>query len=229
MKIKKRVQKLIALALALITLSNCVAVAFASERTLPEVPEFTLDSLMQPFESCVSVNDDGIFEIDSIAFNEVLAENGASILVFIPPAAGIETVDDIRIAMTEGVASVNASIIDEELVFVDSDTLIDASDDSYYLQGGSTYSTVHWWGVTHYKSTTAANAWVRELNKTANIGGSMGTIVGAAFGIWCGLAISLSAAYLRSLASDVSYYNSISTNGIVAKIYWILAYKIRTQ
>ena len=229
MKIKKRVQKLIALALALITLSNCVAVAFASGENPADQIGVNLNRLMQPLEACVSVNEDGIFEIDNVAFSEALEITGNALLAVIREEAGIVTIDDLHNAITEGVASVNASITNEDLVFVDSDTLVDASDDSYYLQGGSTYSTVHWWGVTHYKSTTAANTWVRKLCQAANMGGMMGAIVGTTFGVWCGLAITITSSYLNRLATDVSYYNSTSPNGIVAKIYWILAYKIRAQ
>lgn len=59
-----------------------------------------------------------------------------------------------------GIESVNEELDNGELVMLSDGTMVEGDDDSFYLQGGSTYDKTYWWGKRRYKSTAAANKWV---------------------------------------------------------------------
>jgi len=54
-------------------------------------------------------------------------------------------------------------------------------------------------------------------------------VAGAVLGGVGAVPSGIASAYCWYLASDVSYYNSLSSRGIVADITWVYAYKMRTQ
>lgn len=129
-----------------------------------------------------------------------------------------------------GIEIVNEELDNGELVMLSDGTMVEGDDDSFYLQGGSTYDKTYWWGKRRYKSTAAANKWVRDLNKTAAIEGGAGAIGGTVFGNIPIVVGSFCCAYCWCLATDVAYYNSLSNRGIKADIPWALVgYKVRKQ
>ncbi len=125
-----------------------------------------------------------------------------------------------------GIESVNEELDDGELKMLSDGTMVESEDDSFYLQGGSTYDQTYWWGKRRYKSTAAANQWVRNLNRTAAGEAAAAVIFGGAPRVVGGLC----SAYCWYLASDVAYYNGLSNRGIKADIPWsLVGYKIRKQ
>lgn len=129
-----------------------------------------------------------------------------------------------------GIESVNEELDNGELVMLSDGTMVEGYDDSFYLQGGSTYDKTYWWGKRRYMSTAAANKWVRNLNRTAAIAGGAGAVGGVIFGGVPIVTGGLGSAYCWHLATDVAYYNGLSNRGIKADIPWALVgYKVRKQ
>lgn len=140
------------------------------------------------------------------------------------------TQDDIYAVFVNGISTVNEQLSDDELTMLSDGVMIDSDDDSFYLQGGSTYDKTYWWGKKRYKSTAAANKWVRQLNKTAAAEGGVGVIAGAVLGVVPGVVGGIGCWYCWSLAADVDYYNGLSKRGIVASIPWaMVGYSVKKQ
>lgn len=139
------------------------------------------------------------------------------------------TAEEFSQMMIDGINSVNVELQEGNLEILDGGTIIDSDDDTYYLQGGSTYDVTHWWGKTRYMSTAAANTWAYEMNKAAAVNAGAAVIAGAALGGVGGVPNGLASAYAWYFANDITYYNSLSNRGIVADITWVLAYSMDTQ
>lgn len=137
--------------------------------------------------------------------------------------------ENIYNGIINSVENVNDQITDGELEVLDKGTIVDASDDSYYLQGGSTYDVSHWWGKTRYKSTYDAKKWAHELNSLAAYETGVGSIGAAIFGPSFVVLGGLSVGYAWKLAEDISYYNGLSKRGIKVDICYWFVYSISKQ
>lgn len=107
--------------------------------------------------------------------------------------------------------------------------MIETNDDSFYLQGGSTFDKYHWWGIARWKSTSDANTWVYELNKAGIGNAAYSVALGVLFGGVGALPNGLTSAYFLALANEVNYVNSRTSRGIVAHINWALIYDVFGQ
>lgn len=188
-----------------------------------------VNEIIQNFEENIDVNENGFYEVELTAVKENFADMNPTDLNEAFRQTGLNSTNEIVSTFMSGVESVNSQIADGDLIFIDNDNLIDPEDDNYYLQGGSTYDISHWWGRTRYKSTYYANKWANDLNKCAAANAGVAVVAGAVFGGVGAVPNGIASAYCWYLASDVSYYNSLSSRGIVAEITWVYAYKMRTQ
>lgn len=140
------------------------------------------------------------------------------------------TVEDMYDCFVENLEETNDNLEEGELTMLSDGTMIDSDDDAFYLQGGSTKDITKWWGKKRYKSTDAANKWVRDLNRVAAAEGGIGVIAGATLGVVPGIIGGVSCWYCWDLATSVSYVNSKTTRGIVANIPWVLVgYSVEKQ
>jgi hypothetical protein len=187
------------------------------------------NEIIQNFEENINLNEDGFYEVELTAVREDFADMNPTDLNEAFRQTGMNSTNEIVSTFMSGVESVNSQIADGDLVFIDNENLIDAEDDNYYLQGGSTYDITHWWGRSRYKSTYYANKWANELNKCAAANAGAAVVAGWVFGGVGAVPNGTVSAYCWYIASDVSYYNSLSSRGIVADITWVYAYKMRTQ
>jgi hypothetical protein len=188
-----------------------------------------INEIIQNFEENINLNENGFYEVELTAVREDFADMNPADLNEAFRQTGMNSTNEIVSTFMSGVESVNSQIADGDLVFVDNENLIDAEDDNYYLQGGSTYDITHWWGRSRYKSTYYANKWANDLNKCAAANAGAAVVAGWVFGGVGAVPNGIASAYCWFLASDVSYYNSLSSRGIVADITWVFAYKMRTQ
>ncbi|MFB1051872.1 hypothetical protein [Paraliobacillus sp. JSM ZJ581] len=134
-------------------------------------------------------------------------------------------IDEIK----KGIEETNRQIQDGELIALSDGTLIENNDENFYLQGGSTYTTSHWWGKRHYKSTWAANKWSYQGKQLALGHVVAGGAVGF-FSLGAGFAIgAVASSYYFAFTNSIDYYNGLSNKGIVADVTWALVYKMRTQ
>lgn len=129
----------------------------------------------------------------------------------------------------EGIKTINYDIAKGKTKVLENGTIIQADDDSFYLQGGSTYDQTYWWGKRRYMSTDRANLWNRDLNKAAAVNGGAAILAGAVFGGVGAIPNGLTSAYCGYLASDVAYYNGLNSRGIVTDLNWWLTYSMRNQ
>ncbi len=139
------------------------------------------------------------------------------------------TAEALAKTIKKGIKSVNDQIVEGKIKILRNGTLIKADDNNFYLQGGTTYTTYLWWGVRHYKSTDAANAWIRDLNKFAAGSGAVSVLSGILFPGAGTIITGLTAAYAYWIASDAAYVNSTTTRGIIVDIKWVLVYSIYPQ
>ena len=139
------------------------------------------------------------------------------------------TKEELSQLMIEGINSVNEDLSEGTFEILDGGTIVDTADDTYYLQGGSTYDETHWWGRRRYKSTNAANEWAHELNQCAAANAATSVVAGAVLGGVGAIPNGLTSAYCWSLADSVSYHNGRTNRGIVADITWVLVYSVDPQ
>lgn len=180
-------------------------------------------------QDIVMCNEQG-YIIDSEKLEEVCDDINISTLQAYYNENGLGSIskEDIYDSMIKGIESVNNQIADGELEVLDEGTIVDATDDSYYLQGGSTYDVTHWWGKTRYKSTADAKKWAHTLNKVA-AGECGAAAVSAVFGVVPVVVGGLGSAYCWNLGEDVAYYNGKSNRGIKVEMTWCLVYSISVQ
>lgn len=168
-------------------------------------------------------NRDKILEdLESINFEalEALAEK-----------QGIKYEDDLDeetlLRMFEiGINETNASIKKGKLKVLSDGALVEADDDNFYLQGGSTYDIRYWWGVVRYKSTDNARTWAAKIRSTGHVA-SLATLI---FGYTpAGAITGLTALWAYNFADRVDYWNDSTSRGIIATIYVTLFFSIKTQ
>lgn len=189
-----------------------------------------VDNLIADLGDDIEITEDGIVyeegDIeDAVADMDINAINDFYVL------NGMESVteDDLVRMFEEGIESVNEEIRDGELDVLANGTIVEADDDAYYLQGGSTYTQTHWWGRRIYKSTAAANRWVYQLNQAGHLNTGAAVLAGAVFGGVGAVPNGLTAVWVYSLANRVQYVNSTTKRGIIADVRWVLYYTVRTQ
>lgn len=229
---KKSFKKIIPLSLTIgIFLSSSIgAFANVSEPVISNIVNIeVVNQLINNIEDEVEVTGEGLYSIDKNAIENEILNMDDKTLEILCIQGGFNSTDEVVNSLVAGIESVNEQIETREIVFIDEENLISSEDCDYYLQGGSTYDLTHWWGRTRYKSTYAANWWAADLNKQAALNAGTGVIAAAVFGGIGGIPNGLTSAYCLHLATNVSYYNSLSSRGIVAKITWALAYSMRTQ
>lgn len=131
----------------------------------------------------------------------------------------------------DNIEDINKDVKQNKLKIVENHDIINADDDNFYVQGGSTYSKRYSWGVRHYKSTAAANRFTYELNKKSNnIGLTAGlSFVFAPYGIPGGILGTVTAWYLSGMSNEVNYYNNKNNRGIILDINNWLTYSVRNQ
>lgn len=174
-------------------------------------------------DNIIVYNENEIYEtindIDVEAINDENKKNG------IAPISK----EDMAEIFINGIEDSNKKLESGELTMLEDGSMIETDDKAFYLQGGSTYDKTYWWGKRRYKSTSAANKWVRKLNKTAAASGGIG-VIGSVFGAVPGIVGGVGCWICWDLATEVDYYNGLSKRGIIADIPWcIVGYDVRKQ
>ncbi|MCC0673135.1 hypothetical protein ACTPDI_18335 [Clostridioides difficile] len=139
--------------------------------------------------------------------------------------------DVIYSLVKENIDDINEGVKNKTLKITPEEDIINNTDNSFYVQGGSTYTQKFSWGVRQNKSTAAANRWVYDLNKSSQgfvATGAVSILLGG-IGAPIGFVSGLSAAYMGGLANKVSYVNSRNNRGITADINWWLTYAVKNQ
>lgn len=131
----------------------------------------------------------------------------------------------------DNIEDINKDVKQNKLKIVENHDIIDAEDDNFYVQGGSTYSKRYSWGIRHYKSTAAANKFTYELNKKSNnIGLTAGlSFIFSPYGIPGGVLGTVTVWYLNGMSNKVNYYNNKNNRGIILDINNWLTYSVRNQ
>lgn len=139
------------------------------------------------------------------------------------------TKEDFIKLYENSISNLNEQMNDGKLEMLSDGSIIEANDESFYLQGGSTFDKRYWWGVSRWKSTSAANTWSYQLNKAAAANAGVAVLAGAVLGGVGAIPNGLTSAYTWALANEVSYRNSLTSRGIVADINWSLIYSVYGQ
>lgn len=127
--------------------------------------------------------------------------------------------------------NLNEEIASGKLTMLDNGTMIDSNDKNFYIQGGSTYNEKKLWGVRRYMSTTAAYNYVyklRDLNSVAT-GLVVASVIFGPYGVYPASVNGATALWANQLANRIDYHNNRTSRGIIADIYWIPAFNIKTQ
>lgn len=233
----KLLKKISATLLAGTLIFSAPQVAIADAGSTSQNAEFVaneateeMENLIDDLDTDIEISEDGILcEEEAIrgaingmnieAINDFYVMNGMSPV----------TEDDLVRMFEEGIESINEEVQSGEMEVLENGTIVDADDDAYYLQGGSTYDITYWWGKRRYKSTAAANAWVYKINKGVAVNAGMSVIAGAVFGGWGAVPNGLTAAHGSYFASRVAYVNSTTNRGIIADVTWVLTISVRKQ
>ena len=129
----------------------------------------------------------------------------------------------------DSISNLNKQINDGKLEMLNDGSIIESNDDSFYLQGGSTFDKRYWWGVSRWKNTSDADTWSYNLNRASILNTGVATLAGIVFGGLGSIPNALTSAYTSALSNEVSYKNSRTTRGIVADINWSLIYSVYSQ
>lgn len=233
---KKRLKiNILALTLGILTsVTNLSTTAYASE--LNNNINISSNDLIQTINEDISKNveilDNSIEFKNTDDLLESIDDSVIDELNNLAKQQGIDktyTKEELLNLYETSIDSLNNKINAGELELLDDGSLIDANDDSFYLQGGSTFDKSYWWGVSRWKSTYYANEWAYELNKAAAANAGVAVIAGAVLGGLGAVPNGITSAYCWALANEVSYRNSLTTRGIVADINWAYVYSVYGQ
>lgn len=239
MGVKKKSLKLVCICLSLLLFSNAfVAIpnvkAETTNSTDISTAEDSLGTVIEDISNYVDVEEDGITISDKSIIVKDISQEDIDNLNELAKSQGIEydkplTKESLISMFEEGIDKVNEEITNDNLEVLDDGTLIDANDSDFYVQGGSTYDKTYWWGKKRYKSTSAANKWVSQLNTAANANGAGALLAGAIFGAVGAIPNGLTSFYCYQLANKVSYRNSLNNRGIIADVTWALVFTTKSQ
>ncbi len=196
--------------------------------------EKSLDNIIDEINTEIEVTDESVTISDKSSLLEKISQEDIDNLNELAKAQGVEyeqplTKESLLNMFEEGIESVNDEVTNGELEVLEDGSLIEADDDSFYVQGGSTYDKTYWWGKKRYKSTYAANKWVSELNTAGNLNTGGAVLAGAIFGGVGAIPNGLTAVYCYQLANKVSYRNSLNNRGIIANVTWALVFTTSSQ
>lgn len=206
--------------------------ALANETTQPSNIEISnaQNELQESIGKGITVSSEGISINENKAAREI-SDQELIELNKIAVSQGLKeyTKKEVVDLYEKNISDLNEQIISGELEVQDNGAIIESHDNDFYVQGGSTYTTRHWWGVWHRKSTSAANGWISQLNTAANLNTGGAVAAGAVFGGVGAVPNGLTAAYLYQLANRASYWNSRNSRGIWAKINWVPVFSMGNQ
>lgn len=208
-----------------------------SEATTQETTisgEKSLNSIIDNIGSEISVTDEAISIENKSDVIESISQEDVDNLNELAKEQGIQyekplTKESLVNMFEAGIQNVNEEVSQGELEVLEDGSLIDAEDENFYVQGGSTYDKSYWWGKKRYKSTAAANKWVSQLNTAANLNAGAAVLAGAVFGGVGSIPNGLTAAYSYQLANKVSYRNSLNKRGIIANLTYALVFTTSSQ
>lgn len=234
-------KRMITLALSACILLSDMGVANAAtfadtckteESTVAVEAQKDLDDVVDEVDGTIQLdtsNDTIVFSEEDIA--DICKDMDMDLINEFYSEMGMEpvTADELADMFVEGIENLNAELAEGDMEILENGTIVDSEDDSYYLQGGSTYDQTFWWGRRRYKSTKNANKWARDLQNCAALNAGAATLAGACFGGVGAVPNGLTSAYCWALGNEVSYKNSLTKRGIKADIYWWLVYSVKTQ
>lgn len=239
-------KKTVGLASAVLSLSLVVGsfsgTVSAMGETTPEVktPDVTvsgeksLNNIIDSIGSEVNVTNEEISIENKSDVIENISQEDVNNLNDLAKEQGIQyeqplTKESLVDMFEAGIQSVNEEVTQGELEVLEDGSLIDAEDENFYVQGGSTYDKSYWWGKKRYKSTAAANKWVSQLNTAGNLNAGAAVLAGAVFGGVGAIPNGLTSAYSYQLANKVSYRNSLNKRGIIANLTYALVFTTSSQ
>ncbi len=225
--------KLVSVFSTAVMCASCISTisASATNETI-DIDSTSVDSMLDVLDTSVELDTNAdIIVFDEEKIDDLCSNFDLDALNASYAKIGVEaiTAEEFSQLMIDGINSVNDELQEGNFEILDGGTIVDTDDDTYYLQGGSTYDETHWWGRRRYMSTSAANTWAYDMNKAAAVNAGAAIIAGAAFGGVGAIPNGLTSAYAWYLANDITYYNSLSNRGIVTDITWVLVYSMDTQ
>lgn len=235
-------KKTVGLASAVLSLSLVVGsfsgtVSAMGETTTPAptvLGENTLDNIVNDIGTEVNVSNETVSIENKSDVLEKISQEDVDNLNALAKSQGIQyeeplTKESLVNMFEAGIDSVNEEVAQGDLEVLEDGSLIDADDENFYVQGGSTYDKTYWWGKKRYKSTYAANKWVSQLNTAGNLNAGAAVLAGAIFGGVGAIPNGLTSAYSYQLANKVSYRNSLNNRGIIANLTWALVFTTSSQ
>lgn len=164
-------------------------------------------------ELALSINDDQIEELNSLA--KIQGINTSY------------TKESFLKKMTDGLDEVNQKVEDGDLKVLSDGTMIESDDENFYLQGGSTRTTTHYWGKRYYKSTKATKDWIYRGEQNA-VGLGSAAAVSAFFTVGAGFALgTATSTWFTLFTRSLKHYNN--KRGTVSDITWVLVYSVKSQ
>ncbi|AOM83888.1 hypothetical protein [Salisediminibacterium beveridgei] len=129
----------------------------------------------------------------------------------------------------KGIKDLNKEIKNKDVLVLENGTLVDAVDDGFYVQGGSTYDVRRWWGIKRYKSNSNARRWEFDIRAAGQANAAGAIVGGLVFGPWGVAGNGITSVYLFNLADRISYHNGRTSRGIIANMHYTLTFSITTQ
>lgn len=225
-------------AVLVLSLFSGVANVFANSESIASLEgkelESSLENIISDIEKNVEIDENGIIIENKGQIIKNIDQKDINNLKKLAEIQGIKYEEPVNkksiVEMFEqGVKTTNKEIEEGELTVLDNGSFIDAKDDDFYVQGGSTYDKSYWWGKKRYKSTYNANRWVRDLYSVGHANAATAAVAGAVFGGVGALPNGLTAVYAYNLADKVSYRNSLNNRGIIANLTYVLVFTTKSQ
>lgn len=204
--------------------------AFAEENsTNPEKLTNDLQSVVENMDKEIVINDNGVkYNKDSLV--EDISDEELDSINSLAKAQGLDVVytkESFINEMVDGLKKVDQQIEDGELEVLSDGTMIESEDDNFYLQGGSTYTTTHYWGKKFYKSTAATKTWAYKASQLA-VGHAVGGAAIGALSLGAGFIVGgIMTGWYSMFANSLNYHNG--KRGTVSDITWAMIYKVRAQ
>ncbi|MBU3182881.1 hypothetical protein [Clostridium psychrophilum] len=232
---KKFRLSLLSIVLCIVMVITNMSVVFAADSngTSGEDSITTSNGIVNAISDDITTSSNGLnidkndlkMDLKDVDYNAIQKDAEASGVTFNKDL----TAASLYTTITANINELNKEVRSDDLTVLKNGTLIDSSDDNFYIQGGSTYRQKFWWGIRQYKSTYYAGLWAGKLNQSAiHFGAAAGLT--ALFGFVPQAAACIGGAwYMGSIANKVNTINGSTRRGIRADIHWWLTYTIVRQ
>lgn len=186
-------------------------------------------------EAEVRVSQEAVDEQNKIdLLDQYVTVTSDGVLELNAPASVIEEVwEEYYAELLIGIENVNEMAEQGEVEITENGSIYETNDENLVIQGGGVdKNKTYWWGTRRWACKRCANTIAKNLSKVST--GAWGVsaiagIIGGPVGIGAAIGGAIGAVRAGWMSDDISYYNGLTSRGVIIDCGWVLTYDVKCQ